>query len=184
MIEQFDVNVLGLMDVTRAILPHFRANRSGVIVNISSGAGVFGLPSLSLYNASKFAVEGFSESLSYELAGPGIAVKIVEPGGVTSTGFVARSGAEAARTAEMSDYLPFKKAMEAVFTQLRAARGGATSEGVPEVIYTAATDDSDQLRYVGTDDIKPLVAARRNTSEAEYMAFMRERFAPRLDKAI
>ena len=183
-IEQFDVNVFGLMDVTRAILPHFRANRSGVIVNISSGAGVFGLPNLSLYNASKFAVEGFSESLSYELAGLGIAVKIVEPGGVTSTGFVARSGAEAAGTAEMSDYLPFKKAMEAVFTQLRAARGGATSEGVAEVIYTAATDDSDQLRYVGTDDIKPLVAARRNTSEAEYMAFMRERFAPRLDEAI
>ena len=67
-LEQFAVNVFGLMDVTRAVLPHFRANRSGVIVNMSSGAGVFTLPMLSLYCASKFALEGFSEALSYELA--------------------------------------------------------------------------------------------------------------------
>jgi NADP-dependent 3-hydroxy acid dehydrogenase YdfG len=56
-LEQFEVNVFGLMDVTRAILPHFRANRSGVIVNISSGAGVYGLPLISLYTASKHRIE-------------------------------------------------------------------------------------------------------------------------------
>jgi len=59
--EQFDVNVFGVMDVTRAILPHFRRNKAGLILNISSGAGVFTLPALSLYCASKFALEGFSE---------------------------------------------------------------------------------------------------------------------------
>ncbi|MEI9986695.1 MAG: SDR family NAD(P)-dependent oxidoreductase [Aliidongia sp.] len=57
-LEQFEVNVFGVMDVTRALLPHFRANRSGVIVNVSSGAGVFTLPLISLYCASKFALEG------------------------------------------------------------------------------------------------------------------------------
>jgi len=180
MLEQFEVNVFGLMDVTRAVLPHFRAYRSGVIINISSGAGVFALPMISLYTASKFALEGFSESLSYELADLGIAVKIVEPGGVTSTDFGRRSGEEAGRAAPPADYAPFVAAADTLFTGLRAARAGATSEEVAEVVFTAATDGSGQLRYVATDDIKPLVAARRETSEAEYLAFMRARFAPRL----
>ena len=68
-----------------------------------------------------------------------------------------------------------------VFAGLRASRANATSEEVAEEIYTAATDGTDQLRYVATDDIKPLVAARRGTSEAEYLAFMRARVAPKLD---
>jgi NAD(P)-dependent dehydrogenase (short-subunit alcohol dehydrogenase family) len=177
--EQFEVNVFGLMDVTRALLPHFRANRSGVIVNISSGAGVFGLPMISLYTASKFALEGFSESLSYELKDLGIAVKIVEPGGVTSTDFGRRSGEEAGRAGAIADYDPFVAGAAEVFAGLRASRANATSEEVAEVIFTAATDGSDQLRYVATDDIKPLVTARRETSEAQYIAMMRERMAPK-----
>jgi NAD(P)-dependent dehydrogenase (short-subunit alcohol dehydrogenase family) len=178
--EQFDVNVFGVMDVTRALLPHFRANRSGTIVNISSGAGVFTLPMISLYCASKFALEGFSEALSYELAPLGIAVKIVEPGGVTKTGFGERSAAEAGTSADLPDYRPFLEGAMQVFAGLRASRADATSEEVAEVIFTAATDGTDQLRYVATEDIKPLVRARRETSEAEYVAFMRERVTPRI----
>ncbi|UVF19803.1 SDR family oxidoreductase [Microvirga terrae] len=177
--EQFDVNLFGLMDVTRAVLPHFRAHRAGVIVNVSSGAGVFALPMISLYCASKFALEGFSASLSYELASLGIAVKVVEPGGVTSTRFGERSGGEAARAAVPADYEPFVTAAQEVFAGLRAARADATSDEVAEVIWTAATDGSDRLRYVATDDIKPLVAARRETSEDAYLAFMRERVGPK-----
>jgi NAD(P)-dependent dehydrogenase (short-subunit alcohol dehydrogenase family) len=176
--EQFDVNVFGVMDVTRALLPHFRANRAGTIINISSGAGVFTLPMISLYCASKFALEGFSEALSYELAPLGIAVKLVEPGGVTKTGFGERSATEAGQSADLPDYRPFLEGAMAVFAGLRASRADATSEEVAEVIFTAATDGADQLRYVATEDIKPLVRARRETSEAEYMAFMRERFTP------
>ena len=70
-------------------------------------------------------------------------------------------------------------ATNVVFAGLRAARANATSEEVAEVIFTAATDGTDQLRYVATEDIKPLVAARRETSEAEYLACMRARVAPR-----
>ena len=179
-LEQFEVNVFGMMDVTRAVLPHFRANRSGVIVNVSSGAGVFALPMISLYCASKFALEGFSESLSYELAGLGISVKIVEPGGVTSTNFGQRSGQEASAGRTLPDYDPFVTAANAVFAGLRASRAAATSEEVAEVIHTAATDGTDRLRYVATEDIKPLVAARRESSEDEYLTFMRERVAPKL----
>jgi NAD(P)-dependent dehydrogenase (short-subunit alcohol dehydrogenase family) len=119
-LEQFQVNVFGMMDVTRAMLPHFRANRSGVIINISSGGGVFALPMISLYCASKFALEGFSESLSYELAGLGILVKIVEPGGVISTNFGQRSGAEAAHAKDLQDYAPFVGGAIEVFAGLRA----------------------------------------------------------------
>jgi NAD(P)-dependent dehydrogenase (short-subunit alcohol dehydrogenase family) len=178
--EQFEVNVFGLMDVTRSILPHFRDNRSGVIVNVSSGAGVFGLPMISLYNASKFALEGFSESLSYELGSLGVTVKIVEPGGVVSTKFGERSGSEAATASSIPHYGPFREAAAKVFEGLRADRSLATSEEVADVIFTAATDGTDQLRYLATNDIKPLVTARRETSEAEYMAFMRQRVGPKV----
>src|SRR5258706_1369432 len=65
--EQFDVNVFGVMDVTRAILPHFRKNKRGLILNVSSGAGGSTMPMTSLYLASKLALPGFSESLPYEL---------------------------------------------------------------------------------------------------------------------
>lgn len=177
--EQFDVNVFGVMEVIRAALPHFRQRKSGLFINISSGAGVFGLPMISLYNASKFALEGFSESLSYELASLGIGVKIVEPGGVVSTRFGNRSGEELGKTAIPSDYDAFVAGATKVFDGLRQSRGRATSEEVAAVIYEAAVDGKDQLRYVATDDIKPLVAKRRETSEEEYMAFMRESMSPK-----
>ena len=176
--EQFDVNVFGVMEVTRAVLPHFRARRKGVIVNVSSGAGVFGLPMITAYNASKFALEGFSESLSYELLSQGIVVKIVEPGGVLDTKFSQRLAQEAAEApAAPDDYAEFIAGTEEVFAGLRANRL-ATSADVAKVIFDAVTDGTTQLRYVATDDIRPLVDARRSTSEADYIEMMRGKFMP------
>jgi NAD(P)-dependent dehydrogenase (short-subunit alcohol dehydrogenase family) len=175
--EQFDVNVFGVMDVTRVILPHFRKNKSGLILNISSGAGIYTLPMISLYCATKFALEGFSESLAYELASQNIIVKIIELGGVVSTNFGKRSGAEAAYNAPLADYDAFVAGANAIFAGLRAERR-ATEEEVAKVIFTAATDGTNQLRYVATNDIVPLAKARRETSEQEYMALMRSRFMP------
>jgi NAD(P)-dependent dehydrogenase (short-subunit alcohol dehydrogenase family) len=176
--QQFDVNVFGVMDVTRAMLPHFRKNKGGLIINVSSGAGIFALPMISLYCASKFALEGFSESLSYELASQNIVVKIVEPGGVINTNFGKRSGQEALRNASLADYEDFVTRMNAVFAGLRGERL-ATEADVAKVIFEAATDGTDQLRYVATADILPLVKARRETSEKEYIELMRTRFLPR-----
>jgi NAD(P)-dependent dehydrogenase (short-subunit alcohol dehydrogenase family) len=176
--QQFDVNLFGVMDVTRAILPHLRGNRAGVIVNVSSGAGVFGLPMISLYTASKFALEGFSESLSYELASQGIVVKLVEPGGVLSTSFGKRSAEEAEHADTPADYGVFVGATQEVFARLRGARL-ATSEHVAGVIFEASTDGTDRLRYVATEDIEPLVKARRESSEDDYIALMRSRFMTR-----
>ncbi|MDC0709457.1 SDR family oxidoreductase [Stigmatella sp. ncwal1] len=175
-LEQFEVNVFGVMDVIRAALPYFVQRGGGTIVNVSSGAGVFTLPMLSLYCASKFALEGFSEALSYELTSQNVLVKIVEPGGVVDTRFVSRSAEEQSQNAELPRYEDFVRATGEVFTKLRNDRSGATSEGVAKVIYEAATDSSDRLRYVAMDGIKPLVKMRRETSEDAYLSFMRERF--------
>jgi NAD(P)-dependent dehydrogenase (short-subunit alcohol dehydrogenase family) len=173
--QQFDVNLFGVMDVTRSLLPHFRQNKAGVIVNVSSGAGVFTLPMLSLYCASKFALEGFSEALSYELLPLGIQVKLVEPGGVVSTNFGQRSAAEAGYVNAVADYTDFTAATAQVFAGLRQTRLG-TELDVAEVIYQASVDDSEQLRYVATEDIKPLLQARRETCESDYIQLMRSTF--------
>lgn len=173
--QQFDVNLFGVMDVSRSLLPHFRQNKAGVIVNISSGAGVFTLPMLSLYCASKFALEGFSEALSYELLPLGIQVRIVEPGGVVSTNFGQRSAAEAGYVNAVADYADFTAATAQVFAGLRQTRLG-TELDVAKVIYQASIDDSEQLRYVATEDIKPLLQARRESCESEYIQLMRSSF--------
>ena len=76
----FDVNVFGALNIQRAVLPHLRQQRSGHIVNISSVAGVVGIPGWGLYNATKFAMEGFSEAMSQELAPLGVKVTLIEPG--------------------------------------------------------------------------------------------------------
>lgn len=89
----FETNVFGLMRVTRAFLPHFRHQRSGNIVNLSSIGGLIGSAGWGYYNASKFAVEGFSEALAAELAPLGVHVTIVEPGPFR-TDFLGRSGVE------------------------------------------------------------------------------------------
>jgi NAD(P)-dependent dehydrogenase (short-subunit alcohol dehydrogenase family) len=170
---QFDVNLFGVMDVTRAILPHFRARRAGTIINVGSGAGVFGAPMASIYSASKFALEGFSEGLWYELNALGIRVKLIEPGGALSTGFVSRMAAEAATIEVADDYLPFLKQIGAVYAGMGTAADPDAVDKVAGAIFAAATDASDRLRYAPTADIQPILRARRESSEEHYQALVR-----------
>lgn len=176
-LTQFQVNVFGVMEVTRAILPHFRSNGSGVIVNVSSGAGLFTLPMISAYCASKFALEGFSEALSYELASQGIAVKLVIPhGGVTETRFQERSASSSAQAEGLSDYNAFVAQTKEAFAKMASARG-LSAQGVAEVIHEAVTDGSAQLRYLVGDDARGFVRARQTLPDQEYVNFMRKNFA-------
>jgi NAD(P)-dependent dehydrogenase (short-subunit alcohol dehydrogenase family) len=173
--ELFDVNVFGVMNVTRAVLPHFREQKSGVFVNVSSGAGAFVLPTASLYSASKFALEAFSEGLAYEVSAFGVKVKIIEPGGV-ATSFGERASKEAAASSAVPGYEAFLAQAGPVFARLyaeAAADTSATPEKVAELMFDAATDGSEQLRYVATDAIKSLVELRRSAGEAKYLAHMR-----------
>jgi len=175
---QFDVNVFGAMDVVRAILPHFRAKRSGTIVNVSSGAGVVGFPMASIYSASKFALEGWSEGLSYELDSLGIKVKIIEPGGATKTNFMARVGGEGDGQQPIDDYSQFLNHIGQVYAGMASLADPDAIGKVVAAIFTAATDGSRQLRYSPTDDIQPILNARRSTSEREYRSVTLEMFTP------
>lgn len=174
--QQFDVNVFGAMDVVRAVLPHLRANRGGTIINVSSGAGAIGFPMASVYSASKFALEGWSEALSYELGSLGIKVKIIEPGGAPQTKFMARMGGETATVQPISDYVPFLEQIGQVYGGMAETADADAVEKVIEAIYEAAIDGTDRLRYAPTNDIAPLLTARRGSSEDEYRALTRGLF--------
>ncbi len=173
--RQFAVNVTGLIDVTQAVLPHFRKNRSGVFVNISSMGGKVTFPLLPLYHATKFAVEGFSESLSYELAPFGVKLKIVEPGGV-STDFGTRSLDFQYQPGLAAEYDALVEKMQQFWTNPEHAKGRGTPEEVAEVIHTAATDGTDQLRYVSGKDAEKMLSARASTDDAAYMEMIRKMF--------
>ncbi|KAF7367446.1 3-oxoacyl-(Acyl-carrier-protein) reductase [Mycena sanguinolenta] len=175
--EQFDVNLFGLMDVTRAILPHFRANHGGGVINVSSGAGLWSLPMTSMYSASKFALEGFTEALWYELRSQNIFVKSVIPhGGVTSTEFGTRFSASSATEPTLTSYNEFTAHIGESFRKMIAG-ASVSSADVAETIRIAATDGTDQLRYFIGNDARGFVRARyESRSDKEYMAYMRSFF--------
>jgi len=137
---QFRTNVFGLAAVIRHVLPGMRERRSGTIVNISSTGGRMAAPFMSAYHATKFAVEGLSESLRYELSLHGICVKLVEPGHF-KTGFIGRS----LRPTEHPAYdAAFRNYMAWVHHEDAKAPG---PKAVAEAVFRAANDSSARLRY-------------------------------------
>ena len=174
---QFDVNVFGVMNVTRAALPFLRAKGGGGVINIGSGAGLYTLPLMSLYCASKFALEGFSEALAYELASQNIFVKLVEPhGGVTETKFMERQNADAALPDDaLAAYDAYVEKVRQAFAGFAAART-ISAEDVAAVIFKAATDGRDDLRYLVGNDTRGFVAAWDGLANADYVDYMRSKF--------
>ena len=171
--RQFETNVFGVFAVTRAVLPHMRERASGVIVNVASLTGLVAMPLYSLYAASKYAVVGFSESLSHELAPLGIRVKVVAPGAV-ATDF---SGRSMARTFE-GDGGPYAESIRKVAAAFSANRtaGGATPERLAQALYDAATDGSAQVRYVVGDDALAVMQSRKELGEEALLGALRQRF--------
>jgi NAD(P)-dependent dehydrogenase (short-subunit alcohol dehydrogenase family) len=155
--RQFETNVFGLMRTCRAILPHYRQQGGGVIVNVASMGGRLCFPFYSVYHASKWAVEGFSESLQYEVEALGVRVKIIEPGAIR-TDFYGRS-AEVAHDRALSAY---NESVDRVTARMKkVGANGAAPEQVARVILRAATDDSPKLRYPVGEDAKRLLGLRR-----------------------
>jgi len=138
--RQFETNVLGLMNVTRQVLPDFRQRRLGVIINVSSVGGRVTFPLYSCYHSTKWAVEGFSESLQYELKPFNIRVKLVEPGPI-KTEFYDRSQDRVAAPDYEPDY-------SRILDRLQKAGDRAPGpELVAKALWQAATDGSWRLRY-------------------------------------
>jgi short-subunit dehydrogenase len=141
--KQFQTNVFGLMNVCREILPVFREQKRGVIVNVASMGGRITFPLYSLYHATKWAVEGFSESLQYEVEQFNIRVKIIEPGPI-KTDFYDRS-MDLTRREGLTAYDDFiDKAMP---NMQKAGADAPDAAVVAETIYQAVTDGSNKMRY-------------------------------------
>ncbi|MEO0340422.1 MAG: SDR family oxidoreductase [Bacteroidota bacterium] len=173
-IRQFGVNVQGLFDVTQKTLPHFRANKSGMFINISSIGGRMTFPLMPLYHSTKWAVEGFSESLHWEMAKIGVKVKIVEPGGV-ATDFGGRS-LDFQHNQELTEYNEFVGSFMESMTKAMDPSTMSKPELIAEIIYTAATDGTDTLRYRAGADAEQLLAARSNMTDEQFFAMMKTNF--------
>ena len=139
--QQFDTNVFGLIRVTQKILPIMRAAGNGLIINVASVGGRITFPFVAAYHATKFAVEGLSESMRYELAPFGIRVKIIEPGPI-NTNFGTRSMQKAVSEPYRAS---LKKMMDLGDRQMPKM---PKADGVAKVIYRAANDTSNRLRYL------------------------------------
>ena len=142
-VKQVQTNYLGLMDVTREVLPVMRRQGGGTIINIASVGGRAGFPLYSAYDSTKFAVEGFTEVSWYELKRQNIKVKIMEPG-LIKTNFYA-SSMEMARDAGIPEYQEYADSV-AKSSSAWGARGSHPSV-VARKIYKAATDGRWKLRY-------------------------------------
>lgn len=173
--RQFQTNVLGLMAVTREVLPHLREQRDGVIVNVASFAGRSIFPMYSVYHASKWAVEGFSDSLQYELKPFGIRVKIIEPG-IVKTEFWGRSTDRENITGITAD-----ERGQPVLDLIDEAAGvfATLPEDVADVIWRATNDTSERQRYVIGVDAHLTLLARKLLSDSMYRLVMNTVFGHR-----
>jgi NAD(P)-dependent dehydrogenase (short-subunit alcohol dehydrogenase family) len=167
--RQFATNVYGLVYTTQACLPHFRAQASGLVLNVSSIGGRLALPFNTLYHGTKFAVEGISESLALELAPHGIRVKIIEPGGV-KTDFAGRS-LEFMQKAGLNAYEASIQSAMAVFSSPDRASAYSEASDIADVIYSAATDDTNRLRYLAGKDAEMMLTERAKMSDEAYLAW-------------
>lgn len=160
--NQIQTNLMGVINITRAFLPYFRERKSGMFMNITSTFGLLGYPTCSIYNASKFGVDGFSEGLSHELAQFGISVKLVAPGGM-QTDFAGRSLQGASHTA----YARLTAKVSEGYSEEQIANY-TRPEDVAETIYAAVNDGKDQLRYIAGNDAIGLYGDRlENGPEAQ-----------------
>jgi NAD(P)-dependent dehydrogenase (short-subunit alcohol dehydrogenase family) len=153
--EVFETNTFGVMAMTQAVLPQFRARKSGVVVNVTSSATLAPMPLVAVYTASKMAIEGFTASLAHELEGFGVRVKLVEPGYGPTTSFTSNSGTRMDGLIPEA-YAPFAQQVFASFSEPAAV---TTEADVAEGVWRAANDISGQLRFPAGADAVALAQA-------------------------
>ena len=175
--KQFAVNVFGYMNAIREILPLFRKQGKGMIVNIGSQGGLITFPLMSPYHATKFALEGFTESLSYELASINVKVKLIEPGGA-NTAFFKNALVPSHPIPEAYSSIVNVTGMSKLFEEFKDRL--KTPEQVAEFVYNAVTDDTDRLRYMVGDEMNNLLDAKKALSDQSYVELMRKTFTPKL----
>jgi NAD(P)-dependent dehydrogenase (short-subunit alcohol dehydrogenase family) len=169
----YETNVFGVIRVTQAVLPIMRKQGSGRIINISSGAGRIGYPGGSAYVSSKFALEGLSESMAFEVEQFGIKTVLVEPG------FIRTNFAENIVTAKKaqdpnSPYSQMMMQMKSSSHRRRMIENAPDADLVASVIVEAATAKEPNLRYLAGKDVQQMMAAKKSMSDEEFQNMIRQ----------
>jgi short-subunit dehydrogenase len=167
--DQFETNFFGVLNITKKIIPIMRIQKSGTIINISSGAGQVGFPGISAYVSTKFAIEGFSESLMYELLPYGIKVVIIEPG-VIKTDFFRNCKVSEHSMKKNSTYSP---SLDKFQRNIELMQEHATSPtDVAKVIIQVLGNNEPKQRYIVGNDVAMILEAKKNLSEIEFKKMM------------
>lgn len=167
----FETNLFGIVRATQAVLPIMRKQRNGTIVNVSSVAGRISFPVTPAYISTKFALEGLSESMRYELEQFGIKVILVEPGVVRTD---ISGNMKMARKA-MDPNSPYAQLTQKVSTGLKLlVDHGTPPEEVAKVILKAITSENPDPRYLVGNDAAIIMEARKNMSDIEFEKFMKK----------
>jgi NAD(P)-dependent dehydrogenase (short-subunit alcohol dehydrogenase family) len=170
----FNTNLFGVIRVIQSVLPIMRRRKNGTIVNISSMGGRIAFPLSSTYSGTKFALEGLSESLSYEVEQFGIKVILIEPG-VVRTNF-GKSMKKIDKTTETNS--PYSKLLEIreANRKERLQTSSISQEEVAKVILQAITSAEPEARYVVGEDAKKLLASKNSMTDGEFKKFMTKNF--------
>jgi NAD(P)-dependent dehydrogenase (short-subunit alcohol dehydrogenase family) len=170
-LRMVNTNMLGAIRTTKAFIPHFREKRTGLFINTTSIGGLMTVLFNSIYNATKWALEGWSESMAFELNQFGICMKVIEPGGM-KTDFFTRSF----DTGRHPAYDALVNKVMSVITDPKQMATYSTPEQIAEVVYEAATDGKDQLRYVAGEDGKAMYAMRLQMGDEAFRKAINQQF--------
>ena len=170
-LRMVNTNLMGPIRATKAFVPYFRQKRGGLFITTTSIGGLITVPFNSMYHATKWALEGWCESMAFELSQFGIGMKILEPGGM-KTDFFTRSfdvGRHAAYDALIDRVM-------GVITDPKQMESYSDPEQIAEVVHEAATDGKDQLRYLAGPDAKATYAARREAGDEAFVKGIKQQF--------
>jgi NAD(P)-dependent dehydrogenase (short-subunit alcohol dehydrogenase family) len=169
--SQFETNFFGVIRLTQQVLPIMRKQKSGTIVNVSSGAGRIGFPGMSAYVSSKFALEGLSESMSYELEPFGIRVVIIEPG-VIRTNFK-KNSVMSKKSLDNSSISPYSSIIQKMDASISSIIEHATPpEEVAKAILHAVNSNNPELRYLVGNDMIMMAETKKSMSDEDFRKMM------------
>lgn len=167
--KQIQTNLMGVLWTTKAFIPYFRKRKKGLFISTTSMGGLLAFPLHSIYHAAKFAIEGWSEGMSFELGIHNIGIKTISPGAM-ATDFIGRS-------LEKATHPEYTALEERLFSNVDTMMAQASSaENIAAIVYEAATDGKDQLRYVAGPDANAIYARRLEIGAEEFRKEIRNQF--------
>ena len=170
-VRMVNTNMMGPIRITKAFVPYFREKKAGLFLNTTSIGGLIAVPFNSIYHATKWALEGWCESMAFELKRFGIGMKTISPGGM-KTDFFTRSF----DTGRHEAYDALVDKVMSVITDPKTLETYSFPEQIAEVVYEAATDGKEQLRYVAGPDAKATYEARLQAGAEAFRNAMDTRF--------